>query len=121
MIALSACKKVLGIEMIFRGTVDSCIVHPRDVIRFICEHNASSYIVAHNHPSGELEPSEQDWSFTRRLVACGDIIEIPLLDHVVVTQRGHTSMASKKPEIFQKQKISEKVWAANMSPAAEAY
>jgi DNA repair protein RadC len=100
-IALSASKRILGIEMMFRGTADSCMVHPRDIVRFICETNATSYIVAHNHPSGELEPSEQDWVFTAKLVSCGELIEIPLIDHVVVTQKGHTSMATARPKVFK--------------------
>lgn len=108
MIALSAAKRAVGIEMIFRGTVDSCMVHPRDIVRFVCESNATSFIVAHNHPSGEIEPSEQDWSFTRRLVHCGELIEIPLIDHVVVTERGHASLASIRPSAFKINEVSER-------------
>lgn len=104
MLALSSAKRVVGLEMIFRGTVDWCHVHPRDIIRFLCESNASSFIVAHNHPSGETTPSRQDWSFTRRLVSCGDLIEIPLLDHLIVTMKGHTSMASLQAEVFERRR-----------------
>lgn len=105
-IALSAPKRVLGIEMMFRGTADSCMVHPRDIVRFICESNATSYIVAHNHPSGELEPSDQDWAFTKKLVLCGELIEIPLLDHVVVTSKGHVSMATIRPAAFKASNVT---------------
>ncbi len=87
--------------MLFRGTVDACLVHPRDVIRFLCECNAASYIIAHNHPSGDAKPSDHDWIFTRRLVECGFLVEIPLLDHVIVTAKGHTSMASMDVSIFR--------------------
>lgn len=99
-LALSSAKKLVGFEMMFRGTVNSCQVHPRDIIRFLCETNAAGAILAHNHPSGDLEPSEHDWQFTRRLVCCGSLMDIPLLDHIVVTQKGHTSMASRRPEVF---------------------
>lgn len=112
-LALSSSKKLVGFEMVFRGTVDSCLVHPRDIIRFLCESNASSYIVGHNHPSGDAEPSPEDWSFTRRLIGCGDLIEIPLLDHIVVTMKGHTSMASMRPEEFGRRNLSEKLLTNN--------
>lgn len=100
-LALSASKHLVGFEMIFRGTVDSCLVHPRDIIRFLCETNAASYIVAHNHPSGDAEPSDHDWIFTHRLIGCGELIEIPLLDHVIVTLKGHSSLASRRPGLFK--------------------
>lgn len=100
--ALSAAKRVLAIDMMFRGTADSCLVHPRDIVRFICEANATSYIVAHNHPSGEVEPSDHDWIFTSKLVACGELVEIPLIDHVIVTARSHTSMAALRPQVFKR-------------------
>jgi DNA repair protein RadC len=106
-VALSAPKRIVGIEMIFRGTVDSCMVHPRDIVRFLCESNATSYILAHNHPSGELEPSDQDWAFTRRLIACGELMEIPLLDHVIVTLKSHTSMATVAPALFKKSEVND--------------
>lgn len=99
-LALSSAKRLVGFEMIFRGTVDSCLVHPRDVIRFLCEVNAAGYIIAHNHPSGDPEPSEQDWDFTERLVRCGRLVEIPLFDHIVITVKTHTSMASRRPATF---------------------
>jgi DNA repair protein RadC len=99
-LALSSAKRLVAIEMIFRGTVDSCLVHPRDVIRFLCESNAAAYIIAHNHPSGDAEPSDQDWDFTERLARCGKLMEIPLLDHVVVTMKTHISMASRRPKVF---------------------
>ncbi len=119
-IALSAPKRILGIEMMFRGTADSCMVHPRDIVRFICESNATSYIVAHNHPSGELEPSDQDWAFTRKLVSCGELIEIPLLDHVVVTLKGHTSMATVRPAAFKTSGLSARRWDC-LNQAVENY
>jgi DNA repair protein RadC len=103
-LALSSAKRLVGFEMIFRGTVDSCLVHPRDVIRFLCESNAAGCIVAHNHPSGDAEPSEQDWDFTQRLARCGQLMEIPLFDHIVVTSKTHTSMASRRPCLFSKRK-----------------
>lgn len=103
-LALSPTKKLAGFEMLFRGTTDACLVHPRDIIRFLCECNATSFIVAHNHPSGEVQPSEHDWLFTRRLIECGHLIEIPLIDHVIVTAKAHTSMASSDADLFSQKR-----------------
>lgn len=107
-LALSSSKKLLRCEMMFRGTADACLVHPRDVVRFLCHTNASSFIVAHNHPSGDPKPSHQDWAFTRRLVQCGHLVEIPLLDHVIVTAKTHTSLVALKPRLFEFSDFNER-------------
>jgi DNA repair protein RadC len=68
-------------------------VHPRDIFRFACLENASSLIVAHNHPSGDTRPSEQDLLFTRQLLRASRILQIPLLDHLILTTSGFSSFA----------------------------
>ncbi len=75
-------------RMLFRGTVDHCFIHPRDVFRFGILHNASFLIVGHNHPSGNCVPSIQDVKMTRRLMTLGRLIQIPVLDHVIVDSNG---------------------------------
>ena len=92
-LALGPKKAVLRSKMIFRGTVDACHVHPRDVFRFACFENASSLVVAHNHPSGDLFPSPEDLELTRRLAEAAEILEIPLVDHLIVTRDGFSSFA----------------------------
>lgn len=92
-LALGPQKTLLRSKMIFRGTVDACLVHPRDIFRFACQENASAIIVAHNHPSGDPRPSEQDLLFTRQLVRAARTLEIPLLDHLIVTKSEFSSMA----------------------------
>jgi DNA repair protein RadC len=92
-LALGPTKTVLRNKMIFRGTVDACLVHPRDIFRFACLENASSLIVAHNHPSGDSRPSEQDLVFTNQLLEAACIIEIPILDHLIITRTGFSSFA----------------------------
>ena len=92
-LALGPKKTLLRARMIFRGTIDSCLVHPRDIFRFACVENASSLIVAHNHPSGDTLPSEQDIYFTRQLLRASRVVEIPLLDHLILTERGYASFA----------------------------
>lgn len=100
-LALCPGKRVLGAELLFRGTVDSCQAHPRDIFRYLCQLNASSFIVAHNHPSQDPLPSESDWIFTRQLTKAAAVIGIPLLDHLVVTRKNHRSMAVMKPDFFR--------------------
>ncbi len=92
-IALNPLCKVIKSDMLFRGTVDTCFVHPRDVFRFALLANATSIIVGHNHPSGECEPSRADKELTTRLKQGGDLLQIPLVDHVVITYKGYFSFA----------------------------
>lgn len=92
-IALNPAKEVIRSKMIFRGTVDSCQVHPREVFRFACVAQASSLIVAHNHPSDDLNPSSLDLIVTQSLVDAGRTMQIPLIDHLIVTKSGFTSLA----------------------------
>jgi DNA repair protein RadC len=93
--ALGSTKKVLNIEMIARGTVDACFVHPRDVFRFAIKSNASCLLVAHNHPSGECKPSQQDLDLTRRLLEAGDLLQIPIVDHIVLAGEKYWSMGDQ--------------------------
>lgn len=92
-IALGPSKNLLQSKMIFRGTVDACLVHPRDIFRFACLTNASALIIAHNHPSGDARPSDQDLAFTRQLVKSAKLLEIPVIDHLIITGRGFKSLA----------------------------
>ena len=94
-VALGPQKSVLSSKMIFRGTVDSCLVHPRDIFRFACLANASSILIAHNHPSGELGPSYEDLRFTHQLLHASRVMEIPVVDHLILTRHGYTSLRSE--------------------------
>lgn len=81
---LNAEKRVTASQCLFRGTVDHCLFHPRDVFRFAALQNASSFLVAHNHPSGNVLPSEEDRRITEQLLTVSLLIEIPLLDHLIL-------------------------------------
>lgn len=76
------------------GTVDASIAHPREVFRACVRVSASSVIVAHNHPSGDPTPSEEDVAITERLVDAGRLLRIPLLDHVVIGRPAETNLFS---------------------------
>src|SRR3546814_1626960 len=73
------------------GGIDRTIVDARTIFAAALKANATSIIVAHNHPSGVAKPTEQDTELTKRLVLCGDIIDITVLDHLIVTAAGYYS------------------------------
>jgi len=89
---LNARNRLIHDEVISIGTLNASIVHPREVLGPAIEFSAGAFIVAHNHPSGELNPSDEDLAITRRLAAAGKIVGIDLLDHVIVTKDGYTSL-----------------------------
>ena len=90
--ALNSTKQMIKIQMIFRGTVDFCFIHPRDVFRFAILQNASSILLAHNHPSGEVLPSKQDIIITQDLILIGKLLQIPIVDHIILCKSGYKSL-----------------------------
>ena len=77
------------------GSLDSSIVHPREVFKEAISASAASVIFVHNHPSGDVSASEQDIGLTKRLVEAGQIIGIDVLDHIIVGDNKHLSMKAK--------------------------
>lgn len=86
--------KVIAVEAMFRGTVDGSEVHPREVIKAALKHNASAVLCAHNHPSGNAEPSAADRAVTARLKQVLALVDIRLLDHLIVADT-ITSLAAR--------------------------
>ena len=76
--------RLIAFEEIFRGTIDGASVHSREVLRQVLLHNAAAVIIAHNHPSGLVDPSQADEGVTRRLKQSLALIEVRLLDHLIV-------------------------------------
>lgn len=72
-------------EVMFRGTIDGSSVHPREVVKRSLELNAAALILAHNHPSGNTDPSLADKAITKRLVDAVSLVDIRVLDHLIVT------------------------------------
>lgn len=91
-VSLDARGNILGYELVAIGTLDGVDVHPREVFRSAILAGASSIIVGHNHPSGSTEPSPDDVALTRRLRSAGELLGIPLIDHVIVTEHSHVSL-----------------------------
>jgi len=85
----------INIQTISIGSLDSSIVHPREVFKEAISASAASVIFVHNHPSGDPEPSEDDIKLTRRLVEAGEIVGIEVLDHIVICDRDYLSMKAR--------------------------
>ena len=81
---LSTKHSLIKKEVLFSGTIDASSVWPREVVKKALELNAKSIIIAHNHPSGDLEPSSADISITRRIREALDLIDVDLLDHIII-------------------------------------
>jgi DNA repair protein RadC len=89
-IALNSQCVLIDARMLFKGTVDECLFHPRDIFRFAVIQNASKLIVGHNHPSGCCKPSHEDIKLTRQLFKIGKLFKIPVLDHIIISTKENT-------------------------------
>ena len=92
---LNSCNKIVGFEIVSEGTLNSSLVHPREVFRGAIVATSASIIVAHNHPSGNPEPSQEDIAITKQLIEAGKILGIPIYDHIIFTDSSFTSFAEK--------------------------
>lgn len=92
---LDSRNKIKLIELVSLGILNSSLVHPREVFTRAVGERSAQVIVAHNHPSGDPHPSEDDITVTKRLAKAGEILGIELLDHLVVTETGFTSFREK--------------------------
>ena len=93
---LNTRNRVLAVELVSVGSLNASLVHPREVFRKAIADGAASIVVAHNHPSGETDPSEDDLRITRRLKDAGEIIGIELLDHVIVANGSWSSLREER-------------------------
>ena len=87
--------RLLSFQQMFRGTLDSAAVFPREVVKEVLKYNAGAVIFAHNHPSGVAEPSVADECITRRLKEALALIDVRVLDHLVVAGATFVSMAER--------------------------
>jgi len=83
-VLLNTRRKLLAIEKISKGTLDTILVHPREVFRHAIAANAAAVVLVHNHPSGDPAPSEADIKVTRDLIRAGQLLKIEVLDHVIL-------------------------------------
>lgn len=94
LLSLDSQSTVRGISEVTRGLLNSSLVHPREVFRLAIADGAAGIIVAHNHPSGDPTPSAEDRAATKKLVAAGSLLDVPLYDHVVIGRDRFVSLAA---------------------------
>lgn len=82
----------LGYHIVSIGTLTNTPVHPREVFYPAIRNKAVSIILVHNHPSGDLTPSKQDYDLTRKLIAVGEMVGIPVNDHIIISEQGYLSL-----------------------------
>ncbi|HRH78381.1 MAG TPA: DNA repair protein RadC [Cellvibrionaceae bacterium] len=87
--------RLIACEDLFRGTIDGASVYPREVVKAVLQYNAAAVILAHNHPSGVVEPSKADHSITQCLRDALKLIEVKVLDHIIVGSKDTYSFAEK--------------------------
>ena len=92
---LDARNKLIYKETISIGSLNANLVHPREVFEPAVRHLAAQIVLAHNHPSGDPEPSEDDLEITKRLTESGKILGIEVVDHIIITKTGFTSFKEK--------------------------
>ncbi|MGF2617255.1 RadC family protein [Rossellomorea aquimaris] len=92
---LNTKNQVLHKQTIFIGSLNASIVHPREVFKEAFRRSAASIICIHNHPSGDPTPSREDIEVTKRLVECGKIIGIDVLDHLIIGEKKYVSLKEK--------------------------
>jgi DNA repair protein RadC len=95
LLVLNRANLVIRKELISRGGVAGTVVDTRIIFKTAVENYASSIIICHNHPSGNLKPSEADIKITKNIKEAGKIMEIPLLDHLIITEKGFYSFADE--------------------------
>jgi DNA repair protein RadC len=83
-ILLNTRHRLIHVERISQGTLDTILVHPREVFRAAIAANAAAVVLAHNHPSGDPTPSEADIKVTRDLIRAGQLLKIDVLDHIII-------------------------------------
>ena len=99
-ITLDGVHQVIQLHEITVGLADQTQVHPRETYVCALEDRAVAIVIAHNHPSGSLDPSMDDLLTTRRLADAGRLLGIPLLDHMIVSEAGYCSLKESFPDYF---------------------
>jgi DNA repair protein RadC len=94
-LCLDTRNRLLNDRLVSMGSLDTSVVHPREVFKEAVSACAASVIFAHNHPSGDPEPSKEDIELTKRLVKAGEIIGIDVLDHIIVCDKSYLSLKAR--------------------------
>lgn len=95
LVLLNRANRVIGISNLSLGGINGTIVDTRIILATALKANASSFVLAHNHPSSNTEPSDADKALTEKIKAAGKLMELPLMDHIIVTRWGYYSFADE--------------------------
>ena len=95
LILLNTKNTVIGVKDVFKGSLNSSIVHPREIFREAVQRGSANIIICHNHPSGDPTPSNEDINVTLRIKQCGDLMGIKLLDHIIIGNNNYISLKEK--------------------------
>jgi DNA repair protein RadC len=94
-IFLNRANKIIGNNLISKGGISGTVADGKLIFKKALEHTASSLILCHNHPSGNLKPSQQDVNLTNKMVEFGKLIDLPVLDHLIITDHNYFSFADE--------------------------
>ena len=98
---------IIGTKMVSRGTVSRSMTSPREIMNYAVKHMASGIILVYNHLAGSVEPSKDDIEVTRKMIEAGEIINVPLIDHVIISTTGNTSIKGTYNELWSKFRLWE--------------
>ena len=91
-VLLSTKNMIIATKDVFKGSLNTSIVHPREIFKQAIDKNSASIIICHNHPSGDPTPSKEDINITLRIKECGNIIGIKLVDHIIIGNNKFVSL-----------------------------
>ena len=101
---LDTAHAVIAFEKMFRGTLKATRIYPREIARAALKHNAAAVVLAHNHPSGNAEPSSQDWQVTSEITQALMLIDVEVLDHIIIAGTRSTSLVDRGGMTYSKPK-----------------
>jgi DNA repair protein RadC len=87
--------RIMGERDLFIGTIDEAAVHPREIVKAALERHASSIVLVHNHPSGKVEPSREDYEITQKIKAACQTVSIRVLDHIIIGENQYFSFSER--------------------------
>ena len=100
LLVFNLANELIGYKLISSGTIESSPVDCKILYKNALLLGASNIIIAHNHPTGDLKPSPRDLQITEKIVNAGRILDISVLDHIIYTSKGYTSIRNEQPELF---------------------
>ena len=95
-VVLNMKNEINAIHRVFTGSLNTSVAHPREIFRTAIINNGAKIMLFHNHPSGDTEPSEADFAFTRRVVDCGDMLGIEVIDHIIIADNEYLSLREQR-------------------------